>query len=365
MKSTKILLTTAVLATSMTMTMAKEKVILDTDMVELFDDGLAMIMLANSDKVDLLGVTTVSGNTWSREGTAYAIRQLEVIDRMDIPVVEGIRYPLRASRHEGIQLEQQMFGIGPSNYLGSLGYDERSTGEPKSWDTFYQKIYLEPPKMKPIERDAVDFIIDTIHQNPNEVTIAAIGPCTNIAMAIRKDPDIIPLVKRIIYMGGAFEVPGNTSPAAEFNWWFDPEAAKMCVRAPFKEQIVVGLDVTDKVFVTKDRYEKMKALPRLYPALKDMFLTSWYERKFQDPKATSYVWDLLVSAIIIDPSIITESKNQWIDVNTEYTQDYGRSLAYTIQGPLGTKIAKVVHTIDEDKFWDLTFDLIQQPIVKK
>lgn len=358
MKLKNILLTTVILATSMAMT--KEKVILDTDMVELFDDGLAMIMLANSDQVDLLGVTTVSGNTWSREGTAYGIRQLEAIERMDIPVAEGLRYPFRASRHEGIQLEQQIFGIGPSKFLGSLGYDERSKGEPKSWVDFYEATYQEVPTFTPVKEDAVDFIIDAIYKNPNEITIAAIGPCTNIAMAIRKDPDIVPLIKRVIYMGGAFEVRGNTTPAAEFNWWFDPEAAKMCVRAPFKEQIVVGLDVTDKVFVTKDRYEQMKQLPNLYPKLKELFLNSRYEKRFENPEATSFVWDLLVSAIIIDPSIITEEKTQWIDVNTEYTQDYGRSLAYDIQGPLGTEKARVIHTIDEEKFWNLMYQLIQK-----
>lgn len=341
--------------------MVKEKVILDTDMVELFDDGLAMIMLANSENIDLLGVTTVSGNTWSREGTVYAIRQLEIIERNDIPVVEGLRFPLRASRHEGIQLERQLFGIGSSKFLGSLGYDERSKGEPKSWQEFYENIYNESPKFMPINGDAVDFIIDTIHKNPNEITIAAIGPCTNIALAIRKDPDIIPLIKRIIYMGGAFEVIGNTTPAAEFNWWFDPEAAKICVRAPFKEQIVVGLDVTNKVFVTKDRYAEMKQLPNLYPKLKEMFLKSRYEKCFEDTDTASFVWDLLVSAILIDPSIVLEEKVQWIDVNAEYTQDYGRSLAYDLQGPIGTKKARVIHTIDENKFWNLTYQLIQKP----
>ncbi|GBU10168.1 hypothetical protein AwWohl_13060 [Gammaproteobacteria bacterium] len=354
----KIVACTTLLITSslLTLSNAQEKVILDTDMVELFDDGLAMVMLANSDKIDLLGVVTVSGNTWSREGVAYGIRQLEIIGKNNIPVVEGARYPLRASRHEAIELEQTLFGIGPSNYLGAF-----ATKEPQSWLSVYESSYKNKPAYLPKTQHGVDFIIETIRAHPGEITIAAIGPCTNIALAIRKDPEIIPLVKKIIYMGGAFEVPGNTTPAAEFNWWYDPEAAKMCLRAPFKEQIVVGLDVTDKVFLTKARYEELKQLPKLYPEFKMMFANSWYEKKFsKDEHAYSYVWDLLVSAIIIDPSIVTKTSTQWLDVNTEYTQDYGRSLAYKIQGPIGTLQGEIVHEIDEDKFWFLTKALIQK-----
>ncbi len=337
--------------------MAKEKVILDTDMVELFDDGLSMVMLANSPEIELLGVVTVSGNTWASEGTAYGLRQLEIIGRKDIPLAQGLRFPMRANRYETIKTEQLLFGIGPSSYLGAFSHPE-----PQSWQSFYEETYKSQPDFAPNPLHGVDFMIDQIKQHPNEVTITAIGPCSNLAFAIRNAPEIIPMIKRVIYMGGAIEVPGNTTPAAEFNWWFDPEAAKRCVRAPFKEQIVVGLDVTDKVVLDKDRYEKIKQLPKLYPEFKEMFARSWYEDKFkQEPNSHSFVWDLLVSAIIIDPSIITEESAQWLDVNAEYTQDYGRSLGYRIQGPIGTHKARIIHTIDEAKFWPMLHQLIQKP----
>ena len=108
-----------------------EKVILDTDMVEVFDDGIAMMMLANAPNIDLIGVTIVVGNTWVPEGIAYAIRQLEDIGKSHIPVVPGIRYPIFPSRFETIKNERILFGIGDA-YVGAAGYPE-----PKSWESVY------------------------------------------------------------------------------------------------------------------------------------------------------------------------------------------------------------------------------------
>ena len=335
---------------------AAEKVILDTDMVELFDDGIAMIMLANSPNIELLGVVAVAGNTWAQEGVAYGVRQLEIIGKTDIPVVQGFRFPLRANRLETLELERQLFGIGPSKYVGAF-----SRPEPASWSDVYEKRYGKKSETSISEQHGVDFIIDQVKKYPGEVTIAAIGPCTNIAVAVRKAPEIIPMIKRVIYMGGAFEVQGNTTPAAEFNWWFDPEAAKMTVRAPFKEQIVVGLDVCEKVLFTKAHYDKLIALPNIYPELAEMFKERYTARFEKNPKTTSFVWDLIVSAILVDPTVVTEEKEEWIDVNSEYNVDYGRSLGYKVQGPAGTHKARIVFTIDEGKFWDMVYQFIQKP----
>jgi inosine-uridine nucleoside N-ribohydrolase len=113
----------------------KEKVILDTDMVEVFDDGITMMMLANAPNIDLIGVTIVVGNTWVPEGVAYAIRQLEDIGRSDIPVIAGIRFPIFPSRFETIKNERVLFGIGDA-YVGAAGYPE-----PKSWESVYLQKY--------------------------------------------------------------------------------------------------------------------------------------------------------------------------------------------------------------------------------
>ncbi len=327
---------------------AKEKVLLDADMVEAFDDGIAMLLLANSPKIDLVGVTTVTGNSWTEQGTAYALHQLSIAGKKDIPVHMGAAYPLRPQRHENILLERELFGRGIDVWMGSFGL-----AQPKSWKAYYEYHYGTAPSLLPQEQDAVNFIIDTVRAHPYEITIAAIGPCTNLAMAIRQAPDIIPLVKRVIYMGGAFFTPGNVTPAAEFNWWFDPEAARMVVRAPFKEQIMVGLDVAEKLKFKKDNYDRfMKTLNK--NALAGILERSHVGTSFtQNPQFSHFVWDVLVSAILIEPEIITEEVTQFIDVNDQFGLSYGQSLPFPLVGPQGSQKGRIILSINEKRFWDM------------
>jgi len=328
---------------------AKEKVILDTDMVMLYDDGVALMMLANHPNVELLGVTVVPGNTWLSEGTAYAIRQLEVLNRPDIPVAMGTQYPLRAGRYETIEIERKMFGFS-SPYVGCF-----SRPEPDSYLDVYREQFGKNPKIKPVDKHAVQFLIDTIKANPGQVTVMPIGPCTNLAIAIRLAPEIIPMIKSVVYMGGAFDVPGNTTPAAEFNWWFDPEAAKMTVRAPFADQLIVGLDVCEKYHFNKKIFSRITAA--------DTEIAKMFEKKYgpefeKNPRFRRLVWDTIAAAVVIDPTLIVEQQTRWVDVNSEYGLDYGRSLGYKLKGPAGTQKARILMTIDEPRFWNLMVDLL-------
>jgi len=330
--------------------LAKEKVILDTDMVELFDDGVAMMMLAKSKKIDLLGVVTVSGNVWVAEATAYALRQLELIDEADIPVAAGARHPLRANRYKTMDTEQRLFG-----QLGWMGAFNRP--EPKNYLQLEaaQVPYKGYPGKKPVDRHGVEFIINTIKANPHEVTILAIGPLTNIALAIRLEPEIINLAKGIVYMGGAFDVPGNMTPAAEFNWWFDPEAAKMTVRAPFHDQLIVGLDVCEKYLFNEKIY---KRITKEKNPVAEFFRSKYGPPLSKDKNFTRLVWDTIAAAVVIDPGLITEEKSRWVDVNADYNLDYGRSLSYQLKGPVGTQKARILYSIDEERFWNLMVDLL-------
>ena len=342
---------TLLLAVLNSATRAKEKVIVDSDMVVLYDDGVAMMMLANHPDIELLGVTIVPGNTWASEGTAYTLRQLEVMNRLDIPVALGIRYPLRAGRYETMAVERKMFGYG-SSYIGCFG-----RVEPASYLDVYRTEFGGKPTIKPVDKHAVEFLIDTIKANPGEVTVIPIGPCTNLAIAIRMAPEIIPLIKRVVYKGGAFDSPGNTTPAAEFNWWFDPEAAKMCVRAPFAEQLIVGLDVCEKYRFNKKLFERITAVKT--PIAK-MFKEKYGPEFKKDPNYTRLVWDTIAVAVVIDPALITEEETRWVDVNSDYSLDYGRSLGYSKQGPAGTQKARILFTIDEERFWNLMVDMLTQ-----
>ena len=328
--------------------MEKEKVLLDSDMVEAFDDGFAMLLLAKSPNIDLVGVTTLSGNSWVEQGTAWALRQLEDAGRGSVPVALGLEYPLRPNRHELFELERKFVGRGHDLWTGSFGLEK-----PASWQAAYEKSYGCKPTLKPVDKHAVNFIIDTVRANPGQITIAAIGPCGNLALAIRMAPDIVPLIKRVVYMGGSFFQQGNTTPAAEFNWYFDPEAARIVVRSPFKEQIVLGLDVCEKVIFRREHYDRLLKSMGSHPMSK-MLRHSFAGQSFEKNAAfTFYVWDVLVSAVIIDPSLITESVETYIDVNDQPGLSYGQSLSYPELAPVGAQKARIVTRVDSDRFWQM------------
>jgi inosine-uridine nucleoside N-ribohydrolase len=329
----------------------KQKVILDSDMVEIFDDGFAMMMLQLAPNIELLGVTVVNGNSWVADGTAWGLRQLEAIKATNVPLAMGVTRPLRPDRHTTMALERQLFGIGHDYWAGSYPYPE-----PESWYAYYKQHYGAEPTIKPDDRHAVDFIIEQVKKYPGEVTIAAIGPCTNLALAIRKAPEIVPLVKRIIYMGGSFFRPGNTTPAAEFNWWADPEAAKIVVRSPFKEQIVVGLDVCEKITFKKPEYEKVRSIVK-NPMITDMLNKNILVKLYgENENYTHYIWDVIVAAILMDETLITDEVTLPIDVCADYGLAYGQSLAYERQAPVGCQNARIIKEVDKDRLWKLIYE---------
>ena len=378
------------------------KVILDTDMVELFDDGTAMLLLEQAPNVDLLGVTVVSGNTPMPRGIATGVRQLEAIDS-DVPIYEGARYGLRPWR--GDRTRPEILGaelnISPltawGGYMRPNAGDSIDTDPMADWADVYNFLYDEAPTYDKVygldntdpqgNDDAVDFLVNTVNDNPGEVTIVAIGPLTNIALAILKDPTFPSKVKEIVYMGGAFYVPGNSSASAEFNWWADPDAAKISVRAMWGDtesesfkvygnQVISGLEANHNTgAMPEDLYRQM--VDNSAPGIKELWLAR--EESMKARGATTFgpgnVWDLFAAAYVIDPSIVLAWNNQprpegdvpdeisgvYVDVNTTMGLDYGRSLAFTDNdiggnsearsGPVGTQKAAIQNYIDEDKFW--------------
>ena len=322
---------------------AKELVLLDTDMVELFDDGVAMIMLEQSPETELLGVTVVPGNTWAEDGTAFTIRQLEGLGVTDIPVAVGEPKPETLERFANIDEETHKFGRGHDSHMGAAGYKR-----PESWEDSYQHYYEgAPPTLAPIDEAAEDFIIRTVKENPGEVTIMAIGPCTNIARAIEKAPEIVPMAKRIAYMSGAFFQQGNVTPAAEFNVWIDPESAKAVMRAPWKEQIIVPLDACEKMRLLKEDFDSFSQMIK-NPVFKMMMARHYLAEYLKSGKPT-FIWDVLTAALLIDPSVITEEVTMPIDVNDVYSPSYGQTLAYITVQPDGTQKARIVKAVDQQK----------------
>ena len=333
---------------------AKELVLLDADMVEMFDDGVAMMVLERSPKVELLGVTVVTGNTWAEDGVAFTLRQLEGMGVKDVPVAMGQPRPETLTRFAKIDEETRTFGRGHDSHMGAAGY-----ARPKDWQTAYRHNYGgNTPTLAPLDEAAEDFIIRTIKEHPGEVTIAAIGPCTNIAKAIEKAPEIVPMTKRIAYMSGSFFQQGNVTPAAEFNVWIDPESAKSVMRAPWKEQIIVPLDACEKMRLTKEDFFGFKKLIKT-PVFNMMMARHYLAERLENGSGPTFIWDVLTAALIVDPSVITEEVTMPIDVNDVFSPSYGQTLAYITVQPEGTQKARIVKTVDQQKILAMIKDVFK------
>lgn len=208
------------------------KVIFDTD--PGVDDAMALLFLHRHPEIDLVGVTTVFGNA-SIETTTRNALFLKREWKFDAPVAKGADETIDPARpHAG----WPTFVHGDDG-LGNIGVPD------------VIDLPLDP-------RPAYQFIIDTVRANPHEVTLVAVGRMTNLALALRHAPDIAHLVKQVVIMGGAFDVPGNITPAAEANIHGDPEAADIVFTAPWKV-VAAGLDVTAKTTMSRGFLDGMAA----------------------------------------------------------------------------------------------------------
>jgi inosine-uridine nucleoside N-ribohydrolase len=334
---------------------AQEKVILDTDFTTIGDDGQVGIMAAQLHAqrvIDLLGITVVAGNDWLPQEVADALKAVERLGIADtVGVHAGARYPLVHDRGH-LPQEKALWGVGGSWY--------RKPQEPPD-DVLEAPVdgLARTARVQP--QHAVNFIIDTIRTYPHQVTLLVIGPMTNIALAVRMDPGIVPLVKRIVYMAGAFEVPGNTTPAAEMNVWYDPEAARILVRQPIP-QAFIPLDVTDTVPLTKSIFDRVTANPDAIVAR--LFRRSAFARALaRDPAATTYVYDTLALAYLVDSTYATDVVDRWVDVDINWGPSYGRTLGYREPPPAGVlQKARVVRRFDNERFFKWYVDLLTRQV---
>jgi purine nucleosidase len=296
---------------------AKKKLIYDQDhRGPLSTDTAATLMLLQADNIDLLGICTVSCDMWARQETAYALRLLEIMGRPEIPVFLGAQEPLLNTKTEA-QMRYQMFGarsLGDEGYLGSFAKDAPGRDEvgplPPPYSRFAQiKAQSEP---------AADFIIRTIRANPNEVTLYCGGPLTNLALAVMLAPDIVPITKEVIFMGG-----GIHHSTSSVNVYFDAEAAKICFRAGFPKFTVVITDLAEQVHMQDDgKVDEIVA--RAQSPIADLFRE--YEQKPQraNPQRRSFrMPDEMMAAHAIDPSIFTGYDEMYIDIVTHGDGHYG------------------------------------------
>ncbi|KAK1288878.1 Uridine nucleosidase 1 [Acorus calamus] len=206
-----------------------EKLIIDTD--PGIDDSMAILMAFQSPQLEVLGLTTIFGNLSTEDATRNALLLCEIAGCHDVPVVEGSHEPLKGGKPHVADFVHGSDGLG--------------------------NTYLPPPKGKKSEKSASEFLVEKVSQYPGEVSILALGPLTNLALAIKRDASFVSKVKRVVVLGGAFFAAGNVNPAAEANIYGDPEAADV-VFTSGADIVVVGINITTQVMLTDDDLSELK-----------------------------------------------------------------------------------------------------------
>lgn len=342
------------------------KIIIDSDYNTMSDDGQLGVMAAQlqaEGRLQVLGITVVSGNKWLDQGVVEALKSVERLgEGQRIPVYAGENYALS---HDWATIERELAaGAANDGYYGAWSVSRTAPTQADlvaPSDGFATSTQLQP-------KPAVDFIIDTIKAHPHDVSILAIGPLTNIAKAMQKAPEIVPLIKQIIYMGGAVHVAGNTTKTAEFNWWFDPEAAQYVVRQPVP-QVVVPLDVTDTVQMNVALYNRIAHGSRTTPVteqFRQIMGPGFNGVGFEgDPNYVINIWDTLTIAYLIDPKYATEVSEEYVDVvNAPGQANNGQSIGYAAQPASGPTLQKmkVVTRFDNARFYELYVDLLTRSV---
>jgi inosine-uridine nucleoside N-ribohydrolase len=213
-----------------------------------------LLTLIQSPRVEVLGITVVSGNQWRDEEVAHTLRLLELIGRTDIPVVPGAVFPLVHRRKEALLWQT---GYGKVAFAGA--WDDR-------WWHEHDVIPTLPegqPITRPPDEDAAHFLIRMVRKYPHEVTIYEGGPMTNLALANAIDPHFVELAEGLVFMGGSLSPRTDdpefvSSPRHEFNFWFDPEAAKSVLQAPWKKIVCTPVDISVKTRITGEMIAEIK-----------------------------------------------------------------------------------------------------------
>jgi inosine-uridine nucleoside N-ribohydrolase len=240
------------------------------------DDAIALLLALASPEINVLGVTTVSGNQTLEKTTANAIRVLDHIGRRDVPVAAGANRPLVRERQTAAEVHGESGLDGPR---------------------------LPPPSRTPEQAHAIDWIASTVMESPEPVTLIATGPLTNIALLVARYPELESRLPRIVLMGGAIG-EGNTTPAAEFNIWVDPEAASRVFQSGV-EVTMVGLDVTHRALMTPDHTQRLAAAGRAGKLVADLydFYARFHESRYGWDGAP--VHDAVAVAHVIDSTLLT------------------------------------------------------------
>jgi inosine-uridine nucleoside N-ribohydrolase len=308
-------------------------------------------LLVQSPKVEVLGITVVSGNQWRDEEVAHTLRLLEIIGRSDIPVVPGAAFPLVRRREES-QIWQQRFG--KVAFAGA--WDDRWWHEP----FVVPPLPEGSPTTKAANEDAAHFLIRKVHEFPHAVTIYEGGPMTNLALAISIDPQFPELAEQLVFMGGSIAPQTDdaefvNNPRHEFNFWFDPDAAQVVLRAPWKKIVCTPTDISIKTRLTPEMIKQIDA--------SGTPLARYVARFYQTGQGGEYMWDELAAAAWIDPSLITKRETRYMGVDLDRGAGYGNTITWTEKDKpkIGVQSVEIQDDLDAEKFYRMFIALMSAP----
>src|SRR5215813_5582209 len=322
---------------------APKKVIFDTDPGT--DDAMALMLALNSPELDVCAITVVPGNVTAQQGLENALRMVSLANRCDIPVAAGAQHPL---------------------------FQKLVTAEFWHGQNGLADIELPASKCKVDSRFGPDLIIQLVHSSPHEITLVPVGPLTNIALAVERDPSMVPLVKEVILMGGGIS-GGNVNASAEANIYNDPEAAQVVFQAGWP-LTMVGLDVANKTLLTQKHLDQ---LGTTHGPINDFicgiakYLVN-LSAEFGSPGTAMY--DPLAVGVAIDSTLV-EAPEMHVDIETRGQFTRGETVAnrqgyidrnilhgdhYVIEGvDRVLPNAKVCVKVDADRFLRLFVSRIQ------
>lgn len=334
------------------MSLIRQKVIIDTDVgigipSSDIDDGLALILALKSPELEVEAITTVSGNVSVGAATNSALNLLELLGIEYVPVAMGASKSLLGD-------------IKPIREAYSHALIKNNLRTPQVVSQ------PKPSKSKSVPDHAIDLIISKVMQYPNEITLIAIGPLTNIAMAIRKEPQINGNIKELIIMGGAATVlPHCITPVAEFNMYIDPEAAKIVFHSGIPITLV-GFDVTMKVFLTKEYLNMLKSYNSLlgnYIVEQAKPWITFLQRLFPLRPEFRYgcpLHDPLAVAIAIDHELVKRER-MYVDIETKGELTRGQVVAdrgWAVFPPIGLPNVDVCIDVNTKRFMEILISRI-------
>lgn len=306
------------------------------------EDSFAIMLALNSPEVTVEGITVVQGNVPAEKGYCNAHHLLKLLNREDVPLRRGCLEPMNPRRTTQINwLQQRQAAQQITDMLEPQGKDA----------------------------DAVSFLVESVMNSPGEITLVTIGPLTNVATAIHREPEFAAALKGIVMMGGTAECAGNISPAAEFNYWQDPEAADVVFRSG-AELVMVGLDVCHQTHLYPEQVEECANAGTALGQFVKEATAPWFQVMSASGGSRSlHLYDSLAMAVAMDPSLVTlEESHLEMEIGPGPTQGMSVSYHKLFQRIIFDRQdinAKVALDVEVDRFTSLFHQRVLNQIANK